>query len=541
VGPHHGAMHIPPNGGSPWRVACVDVVHLEKTESGMSKAVVFSDRFGRGMRAFPCTAELDAKEFINIVTFGLIPDVGRPEVMVSDRGSNLIASLCMAYYDAFGIEARPTDAHMHTGVGLTERFNATLREMARAAYFDSKRQWDLYLPYIVMFYNATVQESTGFSPYFIEHGREPSLPWHLVGGNQQVASTVPEYVRKHLLALHLAWDVCARNLEVTEKQRKQIHDQKYQTNISFSPGDRVLLLQPGRQDKMSMPYVGPYRVVQGPDERDRYQLRDLEGRRFNYFHVSKLKLWPDSEDIDDEYYVVEKVVDAATHADGVRRYRIKWRGWAAKHNTWEELGNLNSAAREEALAWDREHSTVVSTKKDGNVADADAAAAGGARNQGGATATRTSARTGQTARHASPEAPESVTEAARQQARDSELRARRAADRAAAREKAAAASDVGNRGIADTTRTSTRDGGASWEASGEAADASQRVARRLAENSEPRAHRATERAAARGDVAVVTEVGNQETGRAASAASTTKATPAWTIAGLADAMRRMAW
>ena len=87
-----------------------------------------------------------------------------------------------------------------------------------------------------------------------------------------------------------------------EKQRKQIHDQKYQTNISFSPGDRVLLLQPGRQDKMSMPYVGPYRVVQGPDERDRYQLRDLEGRRFNYFHVSKLKLWPDSEDIDDEYY-----------------------------------------------------------------------------------------------------------------------------------------------------------------------------------------------------------------------------------------------
>jgi hypothetical protein len=79
---------------------------------------------------------------------------------------------------------------MHTGVGLTERFNATLREMARAAYFDSKRQWDLYLPYIVMFYNATVQESTGFSPYFIEHGREPSLPWHLVGGEQQVAVAV---------------------------------------------------------------------------------------------------------------------------------------------------------------------------------------------------------------------------------------------------------------------------------------------------------------------------------------------------------------
>ena len=31
----------------------------------------------------------------------------------------------------------------------------------------------MYLPYLVMFYNATVQESTDFSPFFIEYGREP--------------------------------------------------------------------------------------------------------------------------------------------------------------------------------------------------------------------------------------------------------------------------------------------------------------------------------------------------------------------------------
>ena len=101
-----------------------------------------------------------------------------------------------------------------------------------------------------MFYNATVQESSWFSPYFIEHGREPAIPWQPAIEGDSPVETLSEYVRKHILALHLAWDVCARNLEAVERQRKTLHDGKYQTNVRFGPGDRVLLLQPGRQDKM---------------------------------------------------------------------------------------------------------------------------------------------------------------------------------------------------------------------------------------------------------------------------------------------------
>ena len=104
---------------------------------------------------------------------------------------------------------------------------------------------------------------------------------------------------------------------------------------------------------MSMPFIGPYRVVTGPDERDRYQLRDLEGRRFNYFHVSKLKLWPDSDELGDDYYVVRKIVDSRVQGDGVHRYRIRWQGWSAKYDTWESVDNLNEAAVKEARRFDR--------------------------------------------------------------------------------------------------------------------------------------------------------------------------------------------
>ena len=346
VGPHHGAMHIPPNGGKPWQVVAVDVVDMEEAASGMQKAVIFADRFGRGIRAFPCTANLDSKEFLNIVEFGLMTDVGTPLLMISDRGSNLTSQLCMEFYEHHGkIDPRLCDSHMHTGVALTERFNKTLREMARAAHHDQGVAWDLCLRHLVFFYNASVHEATGLSPFFVEHGREPRLPAAVGGGPLEDAGTLSDYVREHILALHLAWEVTCSKLEEGQLRRKEAHDGRYQTNVAFQPGDRVLVLQPGRLHKMDMPYIGPYRVLWGPDERDRYALRDVHGRRFNEFHVSKLKLWPLEDEFSDvEYYIVHDILDHRDGrlANGEREYLIHWQGYSKAKASWEPQSNLLS-------------------------------------------------------------------------------------------------------------------------------------------------------------------------------------------------------
>ncbi|KAL1499836.1 hypothetical protein AB1Y20_012521 [Prymnesium parvum] len=351
VGPKIGATHTPPNGNKPWQVASVDVVYLEETSSGNAEAVVFTDRLSRAVRAYAVPRTLDSKMFLNIVAFALIPDVGVPLMMISDRGSNLISKLCMAFYEEYsGTDPRLADAEMHTAVGTNERFNHTLREMARAAYFDHGCEWDLFLPLLVLYYNATKQESTGYSPYFVEHGREPVLPWHPRDKEELVDSDMDEYIKWFILGQHLVWEVVSKNLGEVEMRRREEHNSKYQTNIKFQPGDRVLLLQPGRAHKMDLPYIGPYRVVAGPDERDRYTLRDLHGRRFNEFHVSKLKLWPVEGDVlEDDYYVVEQVLDWRRRGD-VLEFLVKWRGYSQKHNTWEPIENLNDAAQEEAKA-----------------------------------------------------------------------------------------------------------------------------------------------------------------------------------------------
>ena len=223
VGPRHGAMHIPPNGNKPWQIVSVDVVFLEETSSGNSEAVIFSCRFCRSVRAFAVPRTLDSKHFLNIVARALIPDVGVPLMMISDWGSNLISALCMAFYEEYGgTDPRLADANMHTAVGVNERFNHTLREMARAAYFDHKCEWDIFLPLLVLFYRATKQESLGCSPFFLECGREPVLPWHPRDGRDKEVSSLDEYIIHHIFGVHLAWEAADANLGKVELRTRQI-------------------------------------------------------------------------------------------------------------------------------------------------------------------------------------------------------------------------------------------------------------------------------------------------------------------------------
>lgn len=49
------------------------------------------------------------------------------------------------------------------------------------------------------------------------------------------------------------------------------------------------------------------------------------------------------EDEDETVWEVERVVGARIEANTyIHWYQVKWKGWAAKHNTWEPKKNLSS-------------------------------------------------------------------------------------------------------------------------------------------------------------------------------------------------------
>ena len=171
-----------------------------------------------------------------------------------------------------------------------------------------------------------------------------------------------------LFARHsLAIDVVHGPLEQAEAQRKDAHDDKYQTNARFEIGDMVLILQPGRRTKMEMPYVGPYRVIAGPEVlgRDRYQLTNKRGlKHHDKFHISRLRRYPrlldgDIEVDDDVYYEVDKIIDCRPRSDGEAgvEYRVRWTGYDETWDTWEPPESLGPAALRAAADFQKQRQT----------------------------------------------------------------------------------------------------------------------------------------------------------------------------------------
>ena len=89
---YRGAQHIPDNGAHPWHSLQIDIVHLHETRSGMSKAVVFYDRFTRDIESFATTEHCSTNDVLNLFFFELIPRHGWPKIIYTDRGSNLISA-----------------------------------------------------------------------------------------------------------------------------------------------------------------------------------------------------------------------------------------------------------------------------------------------------------------------------------------------------------------------------------------------------------------------------------------------------------------
>jgi hypothetical protein len=315
VTPHKGKQHIPENGLHPWHSVQMDIVHLHKARSGMEKALVFYDRFTRDVEAFAVRGDVDTDTVLSIILFEIYPRHGAFKVLYTDRGSHLISDQAQQFYKQFGIELRAADAEMHTAVAGAERFNATLRELARAVHFDHGFEWDLVLPLLVFWYKQLVQTASGYSPFFLNHGRDAAvLPWDLMHGPSTGATASDADARKRFSMMHLAWQCAQAEINKQEDERRTRHDGRYQTNVSFVRGDRVLIRQAGRSSKMDMPFVGPFRVEEAL-ERDRYRVVGRQGAKHLHheFHVSRLKLWPagaDVEDVylDESYCDVEKIV-----------------------------------------------------------------------------------------------------------------------------------------------------------------------------------------------------------------------------------------
>ena len=335
--------------------------------------LVVVDRFSKKVRCLPtwkkASGKLVAELFINHVMLG--PDgQGVPMEIISDRDARFTppsakakqASFWEEFFAHIGTSIRLSTARHQRTDGMTERMIASIQDLMRIGIDYKQSNWTRLLPRIVFTINNLEARSTGFSPFFIERGRDPLIP---LDRDRALESMAPQREDTQTF-LERIWDI---ESQVTEKLMKakehqaQFFDKhKSRPATVFEVGDEVWLSTKGitmpwdkdrKSKKLTARFYGPFEVLRQTSPVT-YELKLPAASNIHpIFHVSLLKIatqlkgfkapkLPDGDNKDE--YEVESILAHRSLQGGKKKYLVKWKGYTFEECTWEPQANFNGDA-----------------------------------------------------------------------------------------------------------------------------------------------------------------------------------------------------
>ena len=114
------------------------------------------------------------------------------------------------------------------------RFNQTLLQLLGTLQENQKSDWKARVPTLVHAYNATFNDSTGFSPYFLMLGRHPRLATDAFLGlnSDSLNSTYQtEYIRKLRYRLSFAYQKAREVSKKAGSRHKLNYDLRARSSV----------------------------------------------------------------------------------------------------------------------------------------------------------------------------------------------------------------------------------------------------------------------------------------------------------------------
>uniref|UniRef100_A0A8C6P3V4 Integrase catalytic domain-containing protein n=1 Tax=Nothobranchius furzeri TaxID=105023 RepID=A0A8C6P3V4_NOTFU len=276
----------------------MDILELPVTSEGSRYVLVIEDYFSKFVNLY---ALLD--QTAHSVAQCLFEDYillhGIPETVHSDQGRQFEAEIIQRLCTLLDIDKTRTAPYNPKSDGMVERFNRTLIDQLAKSLLSCGGEWDNYLKQVAFAYNTTVHASTGYTPYYLIHGREARVPVDVLVPKQAVPSDLPlshaDFVSAMRDRLEVAFANTRQNAAVAHEKQKLYHD----TSTRHQPyltGDLVWLHNPREDRKKLAPHWrGPFKVLAVLDSEGVtghvYRIGDLlsDGAPSQVVHYDRLK------------------------------------------------------------------------------------------------------------------------------------------------------------------------------------------------------------------------------------------------------------
>lgn len=357
----------------PWQTVTMDLITaLPRTKQGHDAIVVFVDKLTKWATYVPTTTNVDAPTLARIFFQHVVRLRGVPSSIVSDRDPRFTSVFWKSLWQQLGTKLQMSTAFHPQTDGQTERQNRTLEEMLRAYVSYEQDDWDEHLAAAELAHNCAEHASTGFSPYYLNHGHHPQLPIDEAVRAINVSNnpTAAERIQQ----LHESLSRAKAALQRAQLRQAQYADRS-RREVVFTVGDQVLLStehltlkDKERTKKLTSKYIGPFPIVRVVSS-VAYELTLPPSLRIHpVFHVSKLRALKASTEAEypgrndavaprpppelinedgEEEWEVERIVRQRTVKTRNNRkrleYLVKWRGYPEWEMTWEPLQNLKGA------------------------------------------------------------------------------------------------------------------------------------------------------------------------------------------------------
>ena len=222
-----------------------------------------------------------------------------------------------------------------------------MKEMMRSYINTKQDNWDILLPLLQFALNTAVNETIGYTPFFLEFGQRAVLPlevhWDVV--NQSSKKTM-DYVKELRSNMKYIFQLVREKVGEAQHENREKSEEKAKERNLIKVGDLVVVKTEMKLKGLNRKLLPRYRraiykVIERPNEHCVKVWNIVTNRPIaGYVNVSRVKKYHTvtAEDVN-VGWEVSKIL-AARETGGEREYLVRWDGFTERSNQWiteEEL------------------------------------------------------------------------------------------------------------------------------------------------------------------------------------------------------------